>query len=249
ILDSGKKRIDRIQTALPGIEQTYMNAMKTAQDYFPTVKKDVAKAADFVRNDLPGLEQRLANATQAVNDNLPSLFSKYDNAVNLLDENQPRAKEALSNLADFSENKLPGVEKDLKKANKIFKQLDKDDAVDNLIDVLKNDLKKQADVIAHPINKKTTDVFPVKDYGSGMTPFYTALSIWVGGLLMVSLLSVDNKHQSLKPILSPREIFLGKAGFFFLLGMVQSLIVSIGDLVILKAAVESPVLFVTIAVF
>lgn len=82
-----------------------------------------------------------------------------------------------------------------------------------------------------------------------MTPFYTALSIWVGGLLMVSLLSVDNKHQSLKPILSPREIFLGKAGFFFLLGIVQSLIVSIGDLVILKAAVESPVLFVTIAVF
>ena len=249
ILDSGKKRIDRIQTALPGIEQTYISAMKTAQDYFPTVKKDVAKAADFVRNDLPGLEQRLANATQAVNDNLPSLFSKYDNAVNLLDENQPRAKEALSNLADFSENKLPGVEKDLKKANKIFKQLDKDDAVDNLIDVLKNDLKKQADVIAHPINKKTTDVFPVKDYGSGMTPFYTALSIWVGGLLMVSLLSVDNKHESLKSILSPREIFMGKAGFFFLLGIVQALIVSIGDLVILKAAVESPVLFVTIAVF
>ncbi|MDK4214015.1 YhgE/Pip domain-containing protein [Staphylococcus warneri] len=249
ILDSGKKRIDRIQTALPGIEQTYISAMKTAQDYFPTVKKDVAKAADFVRNDLTGLEQRLANATQAVNDNLPSLFSKYDNAVNLLDENQPRAKEALSNLADFSENKLPGVEKDLKKANKIFKQLDKDDAVDNLIDVLKNDLKKQADVIAHPINKKTTDVFPVKDYGSGMTPFYTALSIWVGGLLMVSLLSVDNKHESLKSILSPREIFMGKAGFFFLLGIVQALIVSIGDLVILKAAVESPVLFVTIAVF
>ncbi|PTU87674.1 YhgE/Pip domain-containing protein [Staphylococcus pasteuri] len=249
ILDSGQKRIERIQTVLPSIEQAYINAMKTAQAYFPTVKKDVGKAADFVRNDLPGLEQRLANATQSVNDNLPSLFSRYDNAVNLLDKNQPRAKEALSNLADFSENKLPGVEKDLKKANKIFKQLDKDDAVDNLIDTLKNDLKKQADVIAHPINKKTTDVFPVKDYGSGMTPFYTALSIWVGGLLMVSLLSVDNKHESLKPILTPREIFMGKAGFFFLLGIVQSLIVSIGDLVILKAAVESPLLFVTIAVF
>ena len=42
---------------------------------------------------------------------------------------------------------------------------------------------------------------------------------------------------------------MGKAGFFFLLGIVQALIVSIGDLVILKAAVESPVLFVTIAVF
>ncbi|MGX0911373.1 YhgE/Pip family protein [Staphylococcus caprae] len=249
ILSKGKERIDTIQSALPSIEQTYINAMRTAQDYFPTVKKDVAQAADFVRNDLPQLEQELANVTQSVNQNLPALFNRYDNAVNLLNENQPRAKEGLASLANFAENKLPDVEKDLKKADKVFKKLDKDDAVDKLIDTLKNDLKKQADTIANPINKKTTDVFPVKDYGSGMTPFYTALSIWVGGLLMVSLLSVDNKHEHLRPILTKRQIYLGKAGFFFMLGVIQALIVSIGDLVILKAAVESPVLFVSIAVF
>lgn len=249
ILSKGKERIDTIQSALPGIEQTYINAMRTAQDYFPTVKKDVAQAADFVRNDLPQLEQELANVTQSVNQNLPALFNRYDNAVNLLNENQPRAKEGLASLANFAENKLPDVEKNLKKADKVFKKLDKDDAVDKLIDTLKNDLKKQADTIANPINKKTTDVFPVKDYGSGMTPFYTALSIWVGGLLMVSLLSVDNKHEHLRPILTKRQIYLGKAGFFFMLGVIQALIVSIGDLVILKAAVESPVLFISIAVF
>ncbi|MFW3516831.1 YhgE/Pip family protein [Staphylococcus caprae] len=249
ILSKGKERIDTIRSALPGIEQTYINAMRTAQDYFPTVKKDVAQAADFVRNDLPQLEQELANVTQSVNQNLPALFNRYDNAVNLLNENQPRAKEGLASLANFAENKLPDVEKNLKKADKVFKKLDKDDAVDKLIDTLKNDLKKQADTIANPINKKTTDVFPVKDYGSGMTPFYTALSIWVGGLLMVSLLSVDNKHEHLRPILTKRQIYLGKAGFFFMLGVIQALIVSIGDLVILKAAVESPVLFISIAVF
>ena len=249
ILSKGKERIDTIQSALPGIEQTYINAMRTAQDYFPTVKKDVAQAADFVRNDLPQLEQELANVTQSVNQNLPALFNRYDNAVNLLNENQPRAKEGLASLANFAENKLPDVEKNLKKADKVFKKLDKDDAVDKLIDTLKNDLKKQADTIANPLNKKTTDVFPVKDYGSGMTPFYTALSIWVGGLLMVSLLSVDNKHEHLRPILTKRQIYLGKAGFFFMLGVIQALIVSIGDLVILKAAVESPVLFISIAVF
>ena len=186
ILSDGKERIDTIQSTLPGIEQTYINAMKTAQAYFPTVKKDVAQAASFVRNDLPQLEQELANVTQSVNQNLPALFNRYDNAVNLLNENQPRAKEGLASLADFAQNKLPDVEKDLKKADKVFKKLDKDDAIDKLIDTLKNDLKKQADTIANPINKKTTDVFPVKDYGSGMTPFYTALSIWVGGLLTVS---------------------------------------------------------------
>ncbi len=249
ILSSGKNRLETIQTALPSIEQAYIRAMQTAQDYFPTAKKDVAKAANFVRNDLPGLEKELANVTQSVNQSIPSLFSRYDNAVNLLNEKQPQAKEALASLADFSENKLPDVEKDLKKVNRIFKKLDKDDAVDKLIDTLKNDLKKQADIIANPINKKTTDVFPVKDYGSGMTPFYTALSIWVGGLLMVSLLSVDNKHEHLQSILTKRQVYLGKSGFFFLLGVIQALIVSIGDLVILKASIESPILFVSIAVF
>lgn len=39
ILNSGKKRIDTIQTALPAIENAYINAMRTAQAYFPTAKK------------------------------------------------------------------------------------------------------------------------------------------------------------------------------------------------------------------
>ncbi|EMN9871155.1 YhgE/Pip domain-containing protein, partial [Staphylococcus aureus] len=249
ILKNGKTRIDRLQTVLPSIEQQYISAIKNAQANFPKVKSDVAKAANFVRNDLPQLEQRLTNATASVNKNLPTLLNGYDQAVGLLNKNQPQAKKALSDLADFAQNKLPDVEKDLKKANKIFKKLDKDDAVDKLIDTLKNDLKKQAGIIANPINKKTVDVFPVKDYGSGMTPFYTALSVWVGALLMVSLLTVDNKHKSLEPVLTTRQVFLGKAGFFIMLGMLQALIVSVGDLLILKAGVESPVLFVLITIF
>ena len=69
---------------------------------------------------MPDLEQQLANATATVNTNLPTLFNKYDNAVDLLNQNQPRAK-ALANVANFSENRLPDIEKDLNKANKIFK--------------------------------------------------------------------------------------------------------------------------------
>lgn len=116
-----------------------------------------------------------------------------------------------------------------------------------MIDALKNDLKKQADVIANPIHKKQVDVFPVKDYGSGMTPFYTSLSIWVGALLLVSLLSVDNKHEALKDELTKRQIYLGKGAFFIMMGIIQTLIVTIGDLVILKAQVESPTLFILVA--
>ena len=249
ILTTGKDRIEAIQSALPTIEQRYMDAMATAQNYYPQFKQGVANAASFIENDLPGLEQQLSDTTATVNSTIPTLFNRYDRLVDILDANQPRAKEGLHNLANFARNQLPNVEKDLAKANKLFDEIEKDDAVDKMVDLLKNDLKKQANVIANPIDIDQKDVFPVKDYGSASTPFYTALAIWVGALLMVSLLTTDNKHKSLAPYLSTREIYLGKSGLFYLLGIVQALIVSIGDIVILKAQVESIGWFIGIAVF
>ncbi|MBO1222356.1 YhgE/Pip domain-containing protein [Staphylococcus nepalensis] len=249
ILTAGKDRIETIQSALPVIEQSYMDAMEIAQNAYPQFEQSVANAASFIENDLPGLEQQLSDTTATVNNTIPTLFNRYDQLVDILDANQPRAKEGLHNLADFARNQLPDVEKDLAKANDLFDEIEDDDAVDKMVDLLKNDLKKQANVIANPIDIDQKDIFPVKDYGSASTPFYTALAIWVGALLMVSLLTTDNKHQSLAPYLSTRAIYLGKSGLFYLLGIIQALIVSIGDIVILKAQVESIGWFIGISVF
>ncbi|ANZ34425.1 YhgE/Pip domain-containing protein [Staphylococcus carnosus] len=238
ILKDGQNRIETIQSALPLIEQRYNDAMAVAQRYYPEFEQDVNKAASFVRNDLPGLEQRLADTTATVNENIPTLFNRYDQLVGLLDKNQPEAKQKLHDLAKFIRNDLPGVEKDLAKANKLFNKIEDDDAVDKMVDFLKNDLKKQADVVANPIKINQEDIFPVKDYGSASTPFYTALACWVGALLMVSLLTTDNKHKELASYLTKREEYLGKSGLFYLIGIVQALIVSIGDIVILHAQVE-----------
>src|SRR5699024_8288808 len=102
---------------------------------------------------------------------------------------QPRAKEGLHNLADFARNQLPDVEKDLAKANDLFDEIEDDDAVDKMVDLLKNDLKKQANVIANPIDIDQKDIFPVKDYCTSSKPINIVLAIWVGTLLMVSLLT------------------------------------------------------------
>ncbi len=248
ILNIAGDRIDTIQSALPGLEQRYMDAMAVAQHYYPEFKQGVERAASFIRNDLPELEQQLADTTATVNQNVPTLFSRYDRLVDLLNENQPQAKEDLHNLAEFIRHDLPDIEKDIAKANKLFNEIEDDDAVDKMVDLLKNDLKKQADVIANPINIKEKDIFPVKNYGSASTPFYTALAIWVGALLMVSLLTTDNKHTAMTQQLTTRETYIGKMGLFYLIGIIQSLIVSIGDLVILKAQVEHVGWFIGLSV-
>lgn len=249
VLTEGNERLTRLREVLPSIEATYVDAMSIAQSNFPKFKENVARASDFVQNDLPKLESRLNNATNTVNQNLPELFAKYDRLREILDENQPRAKASLSQLADFARNQMPNVEKDIQKANDIFTELDKNNTLQDMIDFLRNDLKKQAGVIANPIDIQKEDVFPVKDYGSASTPFYTALAIWVGALLLVSLLTVHNKHETLKPYLTIRETYLGKMGIFLAMNMIQAFIVSVGDIVILKASVESVPLFIALCVY
>lgn len=249
ILSDANARLTQLRDVLPTVEAKYQHAMSIAQAYYPEFKSSVARAADFVRNDLPELEANIAKATDTVNAKLPEAFEKYDTLNALLDENQPKAKRALSNLADFARNDLPTVEQDLIKAEKVFKELDEDNTIEDIIDLLRNDLKKQAGVIAHPIEIDQHNIFPVKDYGSASTPFYTALAIWVGTLLLVSLLSVHNKHEDLKPYLTIRETYLGKMGLFMMMNMIQAFIVSVGDIVILKASVESVPLFIAISLY
>ena len=42
-----------------------------------------------------------------------------------------------------------------------------------------------------PIELNTTTFYEVEDYGSGMTPFYTNLALWVGGMVLIALLKQE----------------------------------------------------------
>ena len=38
-----------------------------------------------------------------------------------------------------------------------------------------------SDFMSYPVEIKSETMYSVKNYGSGMTPFYTNLALWVGG--------------------------------------------------------------------
>ncbi len=79
-----------------------------------------------------------------------------------------------------------------------------------------------------------------------MTPFYTVLSIWVGCLLLISLLSVDIHNHTQYSI---RAIYFGRLLTFATFSFIQTLIITIGDIVILDGSISSPYYFIPFGLF
>jgi len=58
---------------------------------------------------------------------------------------------------------------------------------------------------------QTKALYPVENYGSAMAPFYSTLSIWVGGIILVAMMKVtasENLKRALAP-LKPHQISAG----------------------------------------
>lgn len=247
-LQNGHDLLVSINNELPELERKFNNINEVAQTNFPAFKEQVGKGANYVENELPNVQSEIANIAQFSNEDLPAMIDKYDRAVQLIDGNLPEAQKEIHDLAEFARNDLPSIEKDIKKAANKAREIDEDDTVHDLIKLLKNDLKKQADIIAHPIELKEEALFSVSNYGTASTPFYTSLAMWVGALLLSNLLTTDIKNPKIKHKYSLREIFVGKSFIFIIIGVVQSIIVSLGNIFILGADIDNRWLFVLLSV-
>ena len=91
-------------------------------------------------------------------------------------------------------------------------------------------------------------LYPVENYGSAVTPFYTNLALWVGGFVLVAIykLEVDRDEKIRK--YTPRQGYMGRWLLFVTVGFLQAIIATIGDLA-LGIQCEHPFLFVLAGVF
>ncbi|CAM5264082.1 Phage infection protein OS=Lysinibacillus sphaericus OX=1421 GN=LS41612_08380 PE=4 SV=1 [Lysinibacillus sphaericus] len=99
-------------------------------------------------------------------------------------------------------------------------------------------MSKQSEIfLEEPVKLAEHRIFPIANYGTAMTPFYTVLSIWVGCLLLISLLAV-NIHDN--PQYSIREIYFGRLMTFATISIIQTLIITIGDILLLDISIRAP---------
>ncbi|MFD0049601.1 YhgE/Pip family protein [Actinomycetes bacterium NPDC127524] len=157
----------------------------------------------------------------------------------LLRTSSKAAAESLKDIKQF-QMQLPSIEQNVRNMANRIREFEKKNDVNQIIGLLINDVKKESDFFAQPVLLKEHKMFPIPNYGSAMTPFYTTLSLWVGGLLLVSIMAVDAEVPGVKQY----QLYLGRFMTFWMLGLGQSLIVTTGDILFLHVYASDPWLFI-----
>ena len=195
----------------------------------PTVEQKIHKAADFVRNDLPGVEANIRKAADLVRTKLPEVVRVVHKA------------------ADLARNDLPSFEAEIRTAAEKIRKFKKSMNIYDLIQFLKHDPQKESNFLSSPLELKTKRIFPIPNYGSAMTPFYTMLALWVGATLLVASLRVDVENQENQ--YRDSQLYLGRLLTFLTIGIFQAAIAALGDLFIIHAYVADKLWFVLLSIF
>ncbi|MEV5113410.1 YhgE/Pip domain-containing protein [Peribacillus frigoritolerans] len=130
---------------------------------------------------------------------------------------------------DKLQNKFPEIETKIKALASKMREIDKSYNMEEVIDFLRNDIEQESEFFSEPVLLNKHSLFPIPNYGSAMSPFFTALSLWVGGTILISMLSVGVSQK----IYSPYQIYIGRYLIFFIIGVMQALSVSIGNIVLI----------------
>ncbi len=223
--------------------------------------------ADSLKNDFADVTKRIneisTNMDNRLNDEISPLISqaldKADISINEISKIIIGAQNELPEVEakilstevkiQRAHAKLLAIQKELpeakEKIKKLTEEIKKAEAGTNtnmLFNLLKVDYKQQAEFFANPVQLSENKLYHIKNYGSAMTPFYTVLSIWVGALLMSSLLTTKVEDEEGK--YKPYEKYFGRWILFLVISLLQTLVITLGDMYILGTQAVSPYRFV-----
>ena len=257
--------------ALSGV----LSQLETAENNLNQLYNEIESIRNLLDNGNLSDTSKLENAKTVLNDvsNIAgNLYEKFDTEIlgninTILNTANDSAKGALE-ILQRAQDKLPQVEEILttvsalcNKGNegikyakdnlpraeeivnevtsKVAKIKDSSDLKD-LLKLIANNVEERSNYLTSPVELEENSLYPMRNYGTAMTPFYSVLALWVGMTLLVSMFSVEAHGEY-----NHMEVYFGKLLLFLTIGMTQALIVSLGDLYLLKIYCVNPALFVT----
>src|SRR5690625_3532692 len=234
-IDDKKSEVDEI---FNNIKDLSINVSSRLDEFMTEYTESIEPT---VLNEVNNAKNTLANGRELLSD-IDKTIPEVERLLNRTSKDVDEGEESLETVL----NEYPYVNDKVGELADKLRDIKEEADINEIIELLQNDPEAGKGFFSEPVLLDEHSVFPIENYGSGMTPFYTILSLWVGGLLLISLVSTNT---SLPDDFSSHHVYFGKLLLFVFLGILQTLIVTTGDIFLLQVNISSPIWFVVFGLF
>lgn len=198
---------------------------------FSVKAKELKKTISGVLDSLNGISSNLDSAVSGLTDASGSLAKGLSKAAKLVNKASDQLGEASDKISAFKDE-LDGA-------------LMSDDLA-TIKTMIGNDPEGLAVSLSGPVALDRKPVYPIRNYGSAMAPFYTILSLWVGSIVLAAMMKVSVDDELINELIPVRlhEIYLGRYLFFGGLALLQATLVCAGDILFFGIQCDNPLQFV-----
>lgn len=238
ITDAADKVTSRIEAELAKKTDSVEDAVRTCKDYASNMRNM------FTNSLMPQIDGILANTEQilaTVNTLLESINTTLENTGTIFNGMVSTIGSTNQSLEQMQVI-IQGVSGKLKSVTELFNGTTEDERVQALRKLMSGDPDTYGEFFSEPVKTDTVEVYPIANYGSAMTPFYTVLALWVGALLLTALVKVKAEPKNLQGV-KLHQLYFGRYLLFFVLGQIQALVVVLGDIYLLHCQVLDKGLF------
>ena len=253
-----------LETWAEGLQETYPAAAAQARAATAECRKLAAQlralasspdASDILNDcnalvrDLRAMADQIPVTGKALRQEIQTAAGQVADAVEGLEDLRADAKSVKAALSETTDALgetaallRPATEKltaSLSETIDELQGLTADEYMDTLLTVLGGDPAVYGQYFPEMVQTSVNAVYPIANYGSAMTPFYTVLAIWVGGVILSSLIKIHARTEGLIDP-KPAELYFGRYLFFFVLSQIQAAVIVTGDLYILKVQCLHP---------
>lgn len=224
----------KMQSELNSLIASANQKLAAAESEYVTLKPQLDKTVNKAFSVLDDVSEFI-NVLKAGPEQIDIVL---DNAL----DTTANLKKALKDLKSF----LTTVDKRIDKVIGKVKDVKGDNVIENIIMPIVKDPDALGKFISAPVSYDTHRLYPVENYGSAMASFYSTLAIWVGGLVLVAVISVELSKKDKEKLGNPNttQCYFGRYLFILLIGQLQALIIGLGDLFFLKIQCKNPALFI-----
>ena len=244
-LQTGNDSIgNAVNTSVQGLNQIAA-AIGDGQKNLQTSRKS------FEQNVLPSLNQSLDSFAQ-LSGRVSGILTGVEPSAEQLKNVTGDLKQTLSDTKaamESSQKALEEVQKKLNTAIADLGTLQSSDIYQSLTELTKKNAEEVAEFMYSPVQLKTESFYHVENYGSAMTPFYTNLAIWVGGIVLIAIFKLEvDKDDKIKSFTVTQGYF-GRWLLYVITGLIQALIICLGDIYLLKIQCKNPSAFIFAGLF